>query len=193
MMRINSKLNIYKKSKFLNYWNLDFFSPTNTIFNMKEISITTKFSIFENLQDLPNEIQELMGLAVDVRIKAYAPYSKFRVGAALFLDNGKVILGSNQENAAYPSGLCAERVAVFQSGTLYPEAKILRMVITAASDTHTTCMPIPPCGACRQSIAEYELKQGSPIEIYFMGEVGVVYKSDSLKNLLPFLFDKNFL
>lgn len=160
---------------------------------MKEISITTKFSSFDTLQDLPNEIQELMGQAVNVRIKAYAPYSKFRVGAALLLDNGKVILGSNQENAAYPSGLCAERVAVFQSGTLYPDAKILRMAITAASDTNRTSSPIPPCGACRQSIAEYELKQECPIEIYFMGEVGAVYKSDSLKNLLPLLFDKNFL
>ena len=134
-----------------------------------------------------------MAQAVAVRKNAYAPYSKFRVGAALFLDNGKIILGSNQENAAYPSGLCAERVAVFQAGTLYPDAKILKMAITAASDTNQTTAPIPPCGSCRQSIAEYEIKQESPIEIYFMGEIGTIYKSDSLKNLLPFMFDKNFL
>ncbi|WP_396185335.1 cytidine deaminase [Flavobacterium sp.] len=160
---------------------------------MKEISITTQFSVFDSIEELPIDIQNLMEQAITVRKKAYAPYSKFRVGTALLLDNGKIVLGSNQENAAYPSGLCAERVAVFQSGAIYPDAKILKMAITAASDTNTTTAPIPPCGSCRQSIAEYEIKQESPIEIYFMGEVGAVYKSASLKNLLPFMFDKKFL
>jgi cytidine deaminase len=160
---------------------------------MKDIIISTQFSVFESVQELPNDIQNLMTQAVEVRKNAYAPYSRFRVGAALLLDNGKIVLGSNQENAAYPSGLCAERVAVFQAGSIYPGAKILKMAITAASDTNQTKAPIPPCGACRQSIAEYEIKQETPIEIYFMGEIGAVYKSDSLKNLLPFMFDKNFL
>ncbi|MCI4444111.1 MAG: cytidine deaminase [Lentimicrobium sp.] len=160
---------------------------------MKDIIISTQFSVFESVQELPNDIQNLMAQAVEVRKKAYAPYSKFRVGAALLLDNGKIVLGSNQENAAYPSGLCAERVAVFQAGSIYPEAKILKMAITAASDTNKTTAPIPPCGSCRQSIAEYEIKQETPIEIYFMGEIGAVYKSASLKNLLPFMFDKHFL
>jgi len=103
------------------------------------------------------------------------------------------VLGSNQENAAYPSGLCAERVAIFQAGAIYPESKIMMLALTAASDINVTSNPIPPCGACRQSIAEYELKQDLPIEIYFMGETGKIYKSDSLKNLLPFSFDKNML
>lgn len=160
---------------------------------MKEISITTQFSVFDSIEELPIDIRNLMEQAITVRKKAYAPYSKFRVGTALLLDNGKIVLGSNQENAAFPSGLCAERVAVFQSGAIYPDAKILKMAITAASDTNTTTAPIPPCGSCRQSIAEYEIKQESPIEIYFMGEVGAVYKSASLKNLLPFMFDKKFL
>jgi cytidine deaminase len=160
---------------------------------MKNITINTEFSVFETVQELPQEIQNLMEQAIEMRKKAYAPYSKFRVGAALLLDNGKVVLGSNQENAAYPSGLCAERVAIFQAGAVYPDAKIVKMAITAASDTNQTKSPIPPCGACRQSIAEYEFKQDQPIEIYFMGEIGVIYKSDSLKNLLPFTFDKNFL
>ena len=160
---------------------------------MKDIIITTQFSVFDSIQELPVDIQNLMEQAVAVRKNAYAPYSKFRVGAALLLDNGKIVLGSNQENAAYPSGLCAERVAIFQSGTLYPEAKILKMAISAASDTNQTTEPIPPCGSCRQSIAEYEIKQETPIEIYFMGEIGAIYKSASLKNLLPFMFDKKFL
>lgn len=160
---------------------------------MKEINITSSFTIFDNLNELPAEIQDLMNQAVEIRKKAYAPYSKFKVGAALLLDNGKVILGSNQENAAYPSGLCAERTAIFYGGSTYPDAKILKMAITAASDTNQTTAPIPPCGSCRQSIAEYEIKQDTPIEIYFMGEIGEVYKSSSLKNLLPLMFDKKFL
>ncbi|MCM0664903.1 MULTISPECIES: cytidine deaminase [Flavobacterium] len=160
---------------------------------MKEINITTSFTIFDTLNELPTEIQDLMHQAIEVRKKAYAPYSKFKVGAALLLDNGKVILGSNQENAAYPSGLCAERTAIFYAGSTYPEAKILKMAITAASDINQTTAPIPPCGSCRQSIAEYEIKQDTPIEIYFMGEIGEIYKSSSLKNLLPLMFDKKFL
>ncbi|MFY0484015.1 cytidine deaminase [Flavobacterium sp. PLA-1-15] len=160
---------------------------------MKEINITTKFSVFDELNELPENVKVLMEQAVEIRQKAYAPYSKFRVGAALLLDNGKVVLGSNQENAAYPSGLCAERVAIFQAGAIYPDVKILQMAISATADEKPVTSPIPPCGACRQSIAEYEFKQEYPIEIYFMGETGVIYKSDSLKNLLPFMFDKNFL
>ncbi len=145
------------------------------------------------MADLPTDIQDLMEQAIEVRKNAYAPYSKFRVGVAIILDNGKVVLGSNQENAAYPSGLCAERVAIFYAGAVYPNAKILKMAITAASDTNQTTAPIPPCGSCRQSIAEYEIRQETPIEIYFMGEIGAIYKSESLKNLLPFMFDKKFL
>ena len=161
--------------------------------NMKEISITTQFNVFDVIEDLPTDVQNLMVQAISVRKNAYAPYSKFRVGVAILLDNGEVVLGSNQENAAYPSGLCAERVAIFYAGANYPQAKILKMAITAASDSNQTTAPIPPCGSCRQSITEYEIRQETPIEIYFMGEVGVIYKSESLKNLLPFMFDKKFL
>lgn len=160
---------------------------------MKQIEIRTVFSVYASLDELPQEIQSLMQQAIAVRKNAYAPYSKFKVGTALLLDNGKVVLGSNQENAAYPSGLCAERVAIFHSGAIYPNAKIIKMAITAASDTNQTLAPIPPCGSCRQSISEYEFKQNTPIEIYFMGESGEIYKSDSIKNLLPLSFDKNFL
>lgn len=160
---------------------------------MKEISITTTFTIFDSVSELPKDIFSLMEQAVEIRKKAYAPYSHFRVGVAILLDNDKIVLGSNQENAAYPSGLCAERVAIFSAGTLYPDAKIKKMVITATADNNPTLTPIPPCGACRQSISEYEIRQEQPIEIYFMGESGNIYKSDSLKNLLPLLFDKKLL
>lgn len=160
---------------------------------MKELNITTSFKIFEDQTQLPENIQSLMNKAVAIRTKAYAPYSHFRVGAAVALDNGKIVLGSNQENAAYPSGLCAERVAIYQAGAIYPEAKIVTIAITAASDSNPTLSPIPPCGACRQSIAEYEFKQDTPIEIYFMGESGEVYKSNSINNLLPLSFNSTSL
>ena len=160
---------------------------------MKELHITTTFKVFENLSQLPKDIQSLMNEAIAIRKKAYAPYSHFRVGAALLLDNGKIVLGSNQENAAYPSGLCAERVAIYQAGAVYPEAKIVTIAITAASDSNPTLSPIPPCGACRQSIAEYEFKQDTPIEIYFMGEKGEIYKSNSINNLLPLSFNSTSL
>jgi cytidine deaminase len=160
---------------------------------MKEINITTVLTVYNDINELTSEVHELMLKAIEIRKKAYAPYSRFRVGAAILLDNEKIVLGSNQENAAYPSGLCAERVAIFQAGAIYPDAKIIKIAITAASDTNPTLSPIPPCGACRQSIAEYEFKQDTPIEIYFMGETGEVYKSNSINNLLPLTFDKTSL
>lgn len=160
---------------------------------MKEIHITTTFEVFNSISDLSEEIQTLMQQAIAIRRKAYAPYSHFKVGAAILLDNGKIVLGSNQENAAYPSGLCAERVAIYQAGAIYPDAKMLTIAITAASDSNPTLSPIPPCGACRQSISEYEFKQVTPIEIYFMGESGEVFKSNSISNLLPLSFNKTSL
>ena len=134
-----------------------------------------------------------MNNAVEARKKAYAPYSKFQVGAALLLDNNEVVTGNNQENASYPSGLCAERTAIYYAGSQYPNAKILKIAISAGAVHKQTIKPIPPCGACRQAIAEYEIKQESPIEIFFMGEIGSVAKSNSLSNLLPFTFDKSEL
>ena len=160
---------------------------------MKKINVNTTFSVYESIDELDNSTKELMLQAVEIRKQAYAPYSKFRVGAAILLDNQKVVLGSNQESAAYPSGLCAERVAIFQAGSAYPNAKIMKIAISATSDLHPTKRPTPPCGACRQSISEYEQKQDIPIEIYFMGETGEIYKSDSLENLLPLSFHKDFL
>jgi cytidine deaminase len=160
---------------------------------MKEINIATRFTAFENKNELPHDVQNLIEKAIEIRKKAYAPYSKFRVGVAILLDNGEIVLGSNQENAAYPSGLCAERVAIFYAGANYPDAKILTIAISATSDNFVSKKAIPPCGSCRQSLVEYELKQEKIIEIYFMGEEGEVLKSESVQNLLPFTFDKNFL
>ena len=160
---------------------------------MKDIIIESTLTVYEDYSELPAAIATLMDNASKARLKAYAPYSKFLVGAAVLLDNGEIICGNNQENASYPSGLCAERTAIYYAGAEYPEAKIVTMALIAGSQRQPTSSPIPPCGACRQAISEYEVKQDSPIEIYFMGETGKVVKSSSLANLLPLGFDRRFL
>ena len=160
---------------------------------MKEVKIESTLYIFDSIDEVSKDVQQLMQQASNARKKAYAPYSKFSVGAALLLENGEVITGSNQENASYPSGLCAERTAIYYAGAQYPNVKILKMAITGGSQTNPTTSPIPPCGACRQTIAEYEINQETPIQIYFMGETGNVVKSNSLANLLPLIFNKKVL
>lgn len=160
---------------------------------MKELKIESTLYIFESKDELPKEVKSLIEQAIEARDKAYAPYSNFNVGAAVLLDNNEVVTGSNQENAAYPSGLCAERTAIYYAGAKFPKSKIKTLAITAASRKRKIINPVPPCGACRQAISEYEVKQGSPIEIYFMGEEGRIVKSESLENLLPYVFKKNSL
>lgn len=160
---------------------------------MKNIKIEINLEVFESVSELPVSIQKLMDKAHQARKNAYAPYSRFGVGAALQLETGEIVTGNNQENAAYPSGLCAERVAVFYAGSQYPNMIVSAMALTAGSFKKTTTSPIPPCGACRQVLAEYEVKQEQPIEIYFMGESGKVVKSNSVKDLLPLIFDSSYL
>lgn len=160
---------------------------------MKSFKVEAHFNQFENLKELPQDIQDLFKKAASVRENAYAPYSQFLVGCALLLDNGQVVSGSNQENASFPSGLCAERTAIYFAGATYPKARILKMAIIAGSTKKITNTPIPPCGACRQTISEYEFKQDIPIEMYFKGQEGAIVYSKSLSNLLPLSFNKNAL
>ena len=115
---------------------------------MKKIKIESFLEVYPNQKELPKTIFLLMQSAIEARDKAYAPYSKFHVGAAVLLENDEVITGSNQENAAYPSGLCAERTAIYYAGAKYPDVAIKSIAISAKSKTKTTLKPIPPCGAC---------------------------------------------
>ena len=160
---------------------------------MKKIQLSTSITLFESVDELPKDVQDLMNEAVKIRDTAYAPYSQFHVGAAFLLENGQVITGNNQENAAYPSGMCAERVAVWKASSEFPDVKIEKIVITASSVNNPVTEPVAPCGGCRQTLSEYEIKQESKIEIYFMGETGRIIKTDSLHDLLPLAFDKSFL
>lgn len=160
---------------------------------MKKLTIETHLEVFDSISELPKDIQDIMNKAQEAREKAYAPYSRFRVGAALKLISGEIISGNNQENAAYPSGLCAERVAIFYAGATYPNITITDIAITARSLNHIIATPIAPCGSCRQSLAEYEEKQKSPIALYFMGETGNIMKANSVRDLLPFILDNSYL
>lgn len=160
---------------------------------MKKIKIESQLEVYDDLSELSEDVRSLMQAAVEARNVAYAPYSEFHVGAAILLANGQIIKGNNQENASYPSGLCAERTAIYYAGANFPGVEIVEIAISAKAKNKETIEPIPPCGACRQAIAEYEVKQNSPIALYFMGEKGKIVKSDSLENLLPLLFTQDYL
>lgn len=160
---------------------------------MKPLTITSRLEVYDSIDETPEDVQELMQKAIEVRDTAYAPYSKFKVGAAIYLENDEIVVGSNQENASYPSGLCAERTAVYYAGAKFPETRILKIAISAKSMRHQVVSPVPPCGACRQALVEYEVKQEEAIELYFMGETGKVVKADSVKDLLPLIFDSSCL
>ena len=157
----------------------------------KEIKIN--FEVIANYDQLTDIEKTLFDKAKAIREKAYAPYSDFLVGCALLLENGEIVTGSNQENAAYPSGLCAERTTIFWASANYPDVKIKKLFVIGAPAKATTSVPIPPCGACRQSILEYESKQKETIDIYFASLDGEIYRTKSIRELLPFSFDASFL
>jgi cytidine deaminase len=137
----------------------------------------------------PNE-QHLLQLAIEATGRSYAPYSKFCVGAAVRLDNGIELAGSNQENAAYPSGLCAERTALFYAGAQYPDVPVRMLAIAArGTDGELTEEPTGPCGACRQVIIESETRADSPIRILLYGKK-YVYVIDGIRPLMPLTFSE---
>ena len=155
--------------------------------------ISFDISIYDSMEELAPEDKLLMLEAIAARKNAYAPYSNFRVGAAVKMENGETVIGSNQENASYPSGLCAERVAIFYAGAKFPGVAVKTIAITATSDTYQVSVPAAPCGNCRQAIFEYEFKQKQPIRILLMGEKGNVIVCRAIEDLLPLGFNSTFL
>lgn len=154
---------------------------------MKKYIITTSFSEYADDKELPGPDLELLQAARQAAKNAYAPYSKFNVGAALKLENDIMVIGNNQENAAYPSGLCAERVAVFSAGANYPGYSVTSLAICCMTE-NTTGKPFSPCGACRQVLMEYEAKAGKPMRIIMGGMKGPTFVIGSVKDLLPLAF-----
>lgn len=148
---------------------------------------------YNSVDELTNEEKELLEAARKACLSSYSPYSNFQVGAAIRLSSGKIIIGSNQENAAYPSGLCAERVALFHVGSNFPNHHILQIAVAAKRAEEETYLPVTPCGGCRQVMLEYENKQKSPIEVIMRSDKNNWIKTKSAKVLLPFSFDRNSL
>ncbi|WP_047247565.1 cytidine deaminase [Maribacter thermophilus] len=159
----------------------------------KKKKISFDITVYDSLNELKESDRKLLGLAVEARKNAYAPYSKFNVGAAVLLENGEVEIGSNQENASYPSGLCAERVAIFHAGAKFPGVPVKTIAITAASEDYEVTVPAAPCGNCRQAIFEYEFKQKSPIRLLLMGASGSIVECASLEDILPLGFNNTYL
>ncbi len=155
---------------------------------MKHVEIVCLLTEFDNPVELSAEDKLLIEEAKASAKDAYAPYSHFQVGAAVLLENGIIVKGNNQENASYPVGLCAERVAIFSAGANYPGVPIKAIAITASSHEFKIDKPVPPCGACRQAIAEYENRYKKNIRILMTGETGNIIMAESINSLLPFQF-----
>ena len=155
---------------------------------MKNLTIQTTTSEYDGISELSDEDQNLLKAATEAAKYAYAPYSQFHVGAALLLESGIIVKGNNQENVAYPSGLCAERVAIFSAGAQFPDAAIKTIAITCKSKLFEVKNPVSPCGACRQAMVEYEVRHNCNIRLLTMGETGKIRVFESVKALLPFMF-----
>lgn len=152
----------------------------------KEIKIA--YREYDALSQLDPEDKALAQAAIDATSQSYAPYSNFNVGAAVMFDDGEIIKGSNQENAAYPSGLCAERTALFYASASRPEKAMKAIAIAAVHDGQLCESPATPCGACRQVMAQYQTKSGIPMRVILVG-AHRIWRFEKVDDLLPLIFD----
>ena len=156
---------------------------------MKEVELKTVIQECQ-MDELSTEDRQLVEQAIEATRRSYAPYSHFRVGAAVRLGNGEIVIGCNQENAAYPSGLCAERTALFAAGAQYPDVPVRVLAVAArGSDGEMTEEPTGPCGSCRQVIIESETRAKHPIRILLYGR-RCVYIIDGIRQLMPLTFSE---
>ena len=154
---------------------------------MKDLNIQTIIKVCQ-YDELSDQDKQLIDKAKEMTQHSYAPYSKFKVGAAALLANGAIVTGSNQENAAYPSGLCAERTTLFYANSQYPDQAVLTLAIAARTEQDFIDNPIPPCGACRQVILETETRYKQPVRILLYGKKEI-YLIKGIRDLLPLSFD----
>lgn len=155
---------------------------------MKPRQLTTEYQEFTSAAELEKDDRDLLQQAHEATAASYAPYSHFHVAAAAKLNNGKVLTGTNQENASFPAGICAERVLLSAISSMHPDATIESMAITYDNEQGSSDHPISPCGICRQSLAEYELRSGKPIRLILGGKTGPVIVFSSAMELLPMAF-----
>ena len=154
---------------------------------MKDLNIQTIIKVCQ-YDELSDQDKQLIDKAKEMTQHSYAPYSKFKVGAAALLANGAIVTGSNQENAAYPSGLCAERTTLFYANSQYPDQAVLTLAIAARTEQDFIDNPIPPCGACRQVRLETETRYKHPVRILLYGKKEI-YLIKGIRDLLPLSFD----
>lgn len=159
----------------------------------EKLSVTSEFEVYNSEKDLSPQENALLLKAKEALKNAHAPYSNFFVGAAVLLENGEIVIGNNQENAAYPSGLCAERVAIFSAAANFNSVAVKTIAISCRTLNVIVDTPVTPCGACRQVIAEYETKYNKPIRIIMQGEKGNVYAANGIQSLLPLMFNSKYL
>ena len=160
---------------------------------MKELQFEFNYKVYDNINELPEEQQWLLNEAREVTSNAYAPYSRFQVGAVARMANGEIVAGSNQENASFPVGLCAERVLLASVSSLFPKVPIETIAISYKSETQKSDHPISPCGICRQSLQEFEGRVNHPVKLILGGMEGQVYVIDSASRLLPLAFTSDEL
>jgi len=158
---------------------------------MESKIIETKIEIYR-FEELNPKYQDLLNRAKEQVFKSYAPYSEFHVGAAIYLANGEIVTGSNQENSAYPSGLCAERTAMFYANAMYPDVPVEILAIAAYTNGSFLEEPITPCGACRQVLLETETRFKKPFTVLLYG-TQQIYKIDGIAQLLPLCFGADVL
>lgn len=154
------------------------------------ISRESHLKVYTSIDQLSDQEQTLIKAAKAAALTAYAKYSNFQVGAALRLNDGSIIPGNNQENACYPAGLCAERVAFFAAKSQHPDKTVEAIAIVAKRADEESFRAAAPCGSCRQVMSEYENNQNDPIKLYMMDAEGKIYESPSIENLLPFKFSE---
>ncbi|MCQ2178082.1 MAG: cytidine deaminase [Bacteroidales bacterium] len=155
---------------------------------MVEKEFKVSYKEYSCMDELEERDRELVENAVSAMNNAYAPYSHFHVGAAVRLSNGDIVRGSNQENAAFPSGLCAERTALFAAGSSYPDKDIVSIAIAGGIYGKLAPHPATPCGACRQVMAQYQTRSGKNMSVIMVGD-GKIWKFDRVDDILPFIFD----
>ena len=160
---------------------------------MREDKYEFNYKVYNSVEELPEELGWLLNEAREITAQAYAPYSNFQVGAVARLENGEIVTGSNQENASFPVGLCAERVLLATVSSQFPKIPINTIAISYKSEQHTSDHPISPCGICRQSLQEYENRTNQPVQLVLGGLTGPVYVIDSASRLLPLAFTREEL
>ena len=160
---------------------------------MKKIQFTATYTSLNDESELNEVDKNLLQCAKEATQTAYAPYSQFKVGSAVLLENGAIVIGSNQENAAFPVTLCGERNALFAAAAQYPGIIVKKVAITVDSKLKNIEKPVPPCGSCRQVLFEYESIHQHPIQLILQGDRGEIYLIDSVRDILPIMFDATYL